>query len=171
MNKNLEKALNDQINAEFYSGYLYLAMSAYFEEQNMTGFAGWMYVQYQEEITHAVKFFRYVLERGGSVTLDTIAKPATDWKNAEEVFAEVVKHEHYVTGLINKLVDLAIAEKDHATNNMLQWFVAEQVEEEANVAQIFGQIKMVQESKQGLYMLNKELGLRVFVDATAKPTA
>lgn len=168
MNQKIEKALNDQINAEFYSAYLYLAMSAYFEEQNFVGFANWMYVQYQEETSHAIKFYRYVLERGGSASLDTIAKPEVTWKSAEDVFAEVLKHEQYVTSLINNLVDLAIAEKDHATNNILQWFVAEQVEEEANASQILGQIKMVQESKQGLYMLDKELGQRTFVDATLK---
>jgi ferritin len=125
-----------------------------------------MYVQYQEETTHVIKFYRYVLERGGSIRLETITKPETGWSSVEEVFAAVLKHEQDVSGLINRLVDLAIAEKDHASNNMLQWFVSEQVEEESSVSQILGQIKMVQETKGGLYMLDKELGQRTFVDAT-----
>ena len=168
MNEKMMKALNEQINAELYSAYLYLAMSAYFEEQNLLGFANWMYVQYQEETTHGIKLYRYILERGGTVTLNAIAQPPAVWKKPQDVFENVLQHEQQVTGLINHLVDLAISEKDHATNNMLQWFVAEQVEEEANAMTILGQIKMISGSREGLYLLDKELGQRVFVDATAK---
>ncbi|MCK5242379.1 ferritin [bacterium] len=171
MNEKMEKALNEQINAELYSAYLYLSMSAYFAAQDMPGFANWMYVQYQEETTHGIKIYKYVLERGGKVILTTIQQPPTEWKDTQQVFEEVLKHEQLVTSLINNLVDLALAEKDHASNNMLQWFVAEQVEEEANAMTILGQIKMVQASKESLYMLDKELSQRVFVDATQAPGA
>lgn len=166
ISKKMEEAINNQINAEFYSAYLYLAMSAYFENQNLPGFAHWMHAQYQEEVTHAMKFLNYLNERGGRVLLKTIEGPNNEWKGPLHVFEETLKHEQVVTGLINNLVDLAIQEKDHATNNFLQWFVGEQVEEEATAANILGTIKMVQDSKDSLYMLDKELAQRVFVDNT-----
>jgi len=160
----MEKALNDQINAEMFSSYLYLSMAAYFERMNLTGFANWMRVQEKEENAHGMIFFNYINERGGAVELQAIEKPAFDWKNPIKVFEEVLKHEQKITALINNLVNLAIQEKDHATNNKLQWFVAEQVEEEANASAILEQLKLVEGKGQGLLLLDRELKTRVFVD-------
>lgn len=162
MNKKMEKALNEQINAEMYSSYLYLSMSAYFSDANMNGFANWMRVQAQEEMAHAMIFFDYVNERGGRVELKAIEKPKKDWKNAIEVFEETLKHEQLVTSLIHNLVDLAITEKDHATNNKLQWFVKEQVEEEANATALLGEVKMTEGKGPGMFMIDRELKTRVF---------
>lgn len=168
--EKMQKAIEEQINAELWSAYLYLSMSAYFERQNLQGFANWMKIQWQEEITHAIKFFDYVHERGGQIFLKPIAGVQTDWKNPADIFTETLKHEQHVTALINNLVNIAIEEKDHATNNMLQWYVAEQVEEEANAEQILVQLKLIGDNGYGLLMLDRELATRVFVDST-KPTA
>jgi ferritin len=164
--EKMEKAINDQINAELYSAYLYLAMSSYFQAHDLPGFANWMFVQYQEETTHGLKFYKYVLERSGKIELKLIEAPKTNWKSPLEVFEEVLKHEQYVTERIHNLVDIAIAEREHATNAMLQWYVNEQVEEEANATLIIGQLKRIGESKDGLYMLDKELAARTFIDQT-----
>src|SRR6056297_696823 len=166
LSKKMEKALNEQINAELYSAYLYLSMSAYFEGQNFDGFANWLRVQYQEETSHAMKIYDYVHERGGKVTLTGIDSPQTDWKNPVEVFEQVFEHEQHVTSLINNLVNMAIDEKDHATNNMLQWYVAEQVEEEANAEKLLEDVKMISGKGQGMLMLDRELKQRTFVDET-----
>lgn len=166
LNKRIEEELNKQINAEFLSAYLYLSMSAYFEDKNLPGFANWMKVQYQEESTHAMKIFDYVNERGGKVLLKPIEGVKTEWQDTVEVFEETLKHEQYVTGLINNLVNIAIEEKDHATNNMLQWFVSEQVEEEAAADEILQQLKMLQGKKEGVFMLDRELKQRTFIDET-----
>jgi len=168
--EKMQKAIEEQINAELWSAYLYLSMSAYFERQNLQGFANWMKIQWQEEITHAIKFFDYVHERGGQIFLKPIAGVQTEWKNPADIFTETLKHEQHVTALINNLVNIAIEEKDHATNNMLQWYVAEQVEEEANAEQILVQLKLIGDNGYGLLMLDRELATRVFVDST-KPTA
>ena len=166
LNKRIEEELNKQINAEIWSAYLYLSMSAYFEDKNLPGFANWMRVQYQEELTHALKIFDYVNERGGRVILQPIEKVKTDWRDTVEVFEETLKHEQHVTGLINNLVNVAIEEKDHATNNTLQWFVSEQVEEEAAADEILQQLKMLQGKKEGVFMLDRELKQRTFIDET-----
>jgi len=173
LNPKIEKALNDQINAELYSAYLYLSMSAYFERMNLPGFAKWTYVQYLEETTHALKFFKHVNERGGSVKLASIKEPPTEWKSPADVFDNIYKHEQMVTSLINNIVDISLQEKDHATNNLLQWYVAEQVEEEANAQLILGHLKRAGDSKDGLFMIDKELSVRMFNDATGtiNPTA
>ncbi|MCK4663810.1 MAG: ferritin [Bacteroidales bacterium] len=168
LNKRVHEELNKQINAEYWSAYLYLSMSAYFENKNLSGFANWMRIQYQEEISHSLKLFDYVNERGGKVELRPIEAVETDWKDEIDVFEETLKHEQKVTGLINNLVDVAIEEKDHATNNMLQWFVSEQVEEEANVDEILQQLKMLDGNKHGLLMLDRELKQRTFIDETQK---
>jgi ferritin len=164
LSKKMEKALNDQINAELFSSYLYLSMAAYFERMNLPGFANWMRIQVQEENAHGMIFFNFVNERGGKVELQAIDKPAFEWKNPINVFEEVLKHENKVTDLINNLVNIAIQEKDHATNNKLQWFVAEQVEEEANASKILDQLKIVEGKGQGLLLLDRELQTRVFVN-------
>ena len=162
LSKKMLDELNKQVNAELYSSYLYLSMAAYFESINLKGFANWMKIQAQEEVTHAMKFFDYINERGGRVTLDTIKKPPAEWKSPLDVFENTYKHEVNVTKMINSLVDLAIKEKDHATYNMLQWFVAEQVEEEASADAIRHQLKFIGKDGRGLLMLDRELSRRVF---------
>ncbi len=158
----MEKAINDQIVAEMYSAYLYLSMSAYFEGQGLSGLATWMRVQFQEEQMHALKMFDYVGERGGHVRLGAIDAPPAEWKSPLEVFERTLAHEQLVTGLINKLVDLSHQLSDHATDNFLRWFVTEQVEEEATADSIRLQLKRVGDNGQGLLMLDRELGARVF---------
>jgi len=158
--KKLEKALNDQINAELYSAYLYLSMSAYFEAENLPGFARWMRIQWQEEVMHALKIYDYVNERGGRVTLKSIDEPPAKWKSPLDAFQATYKHEQVVTGRINDLVNLAMEGKDHATNAFLQWFVTEQVEEEKSADEIVQKLKKIADAPSGLYMLDKELGQR-----------
>lgn len=162
LKKKMLKALNDQINAEMFSSYLYLSMEAYFQSISLKGFAAWMRVQAQEEMMHAMKFYDYVNERGGKVTLEAIAKPETNWTSPLAVFEAVLKHEEHVTSLINDLVDLAISEKDHASNNFLQWFVSEQVEEEASAGEVVERLKLIKDNTSGLFMMDAELGKRVF---------
>ena len=142
LNKKIEKALNKQINAEYFSAYLYLSMSAWLEGQGLKGMAHWMRMQADEERLHVMKFFDFIHERGGNVELKAIDEPKTSWETALEVFEGAYEHEVKVTGLINDLVDLAIAERDHATNAMLQWFVTEQVEEEAAAQEIVDRLKL-----------------------------
>jgi ferritin len=158
----MESALNRQINAELYSAYLYLSMNAYFQSVNLQGFANWMRIQAMEEMSHADKFYRYLTDRGGRVTLEAVAKPPAQWEDPVAVFEEVFRHEQKVTSLINALVDLAIKEKDHATNAMLQWFVNEQVEEEASADTIVHQLKLIGDNGHGILMLDRELNKRVF---------
>ncbi|MFA3783181.1 ferritin [Melioribacteraceae bacterium 4301-Me] len=160
LSAKMEKALNDQINAEFYSSYLYLAMSAYFQSINFTGFATWMQVQSTEEYGHAMKIYNYLIEVNSRVKLELIEKPQESWKSPLEAFQEAYKHELYITDRINKLVNQAIAEQDHATNIFLQWFVKEQVEEVSTVNQIIEKFKLIGENKSALYMLDRELGQR-----------
>jgi ferritin len=160
LSPKIQDAMNKQLNAELYSAYLYLSMAAYFENANLRGMAQWMKVQAQEEAGHAAKFFKQICERGGRVTLTSITAPPTEWKSPLALFEEVYKHECHVTGLIHGLVDLAAAEKDHASSPFLQWFVSEQVEEEANAAEIVHHLKMIGDSKNGLLMLDHRLGER-----------
>lgn len=164
LKKSIESAINQQINAEFHSAYLYLSMSSYFQSIGMAGCANWMKVQYQEELAHATHFFDYVLERGGRVLLAPIAEVSVDFKNVLHVFEETLTHEVQVTGLINNLMDIAIKESDHATKSFLQWFVDEQVEEEANVEQILNNLRLINGEGQGLLMLDREMQARVFVN-------
>ena len=160
ISEKMEKAMNDQINAEIFSSYLYLSMSAYFESQNWLGFASWMKVQSQEEYAHAMKFFKYVNDVDGKVTLETIEKPKIDWKSPLHAFEEAQKHELYITERINKLVALANQEKDYAANLFLNYFVNEQVEEVATVNQIIHKFKLIGDNKSSQYFLDRELGLR-----------
>ncbi len=166
LSKKMTEELNKQVNAEMYSAYLYLSMSAYFSDQNLSGFANWMHVQAQEEMTHAMKIYHYILDRGEKVSLMPIEGPPTEWKNAVEILEEVYAHEQKVTSLINNLVYLARDEKDNATENMLQWFVAEQVEEEAAADELLQQAKMIKGEGHGMLMLDRELKQRQFVDET-----
>jgi len=160
LSKKMQKALNDQINAELYSSYLYLSMAAYFEAQNLLGFGNWMHIQAREENMHAMKFYTFVHDRRGRVLLQPIDGPQTEWESPLAVFEESLQHEQQVTGLINKLVDLAIKESDHATHSFLKWFLDEQVEEEANVDMVIQDLKRVGDSAQGLFLLDRELAGR-----------
>jgi len=161
INKKVEKALNEQINAEMYSSYLYLSMASDLEEKSLMGFAHWMKSQAQEELMHAMKFYDYVAERGGRVTLKAIDGPQTAWKNPTDLVGHVYKHEQHVTSLINGLMDLAIKEKDHATVNFLQWFVKEQVEEEASADEILKKLKLAGDKGNALFMIDKDLAARI----------
>jgi len=160
ISKKMEKALNEQINAEMYSAYLYLAMAAYFESENLSGCAAWMRIQVQEEMGHAMKFFGFINERGGRVVLKAIDQPAKEWKSPLAAFEASLEHEQMITGRINDLVDLAIAGKDHASNAFLQWFVTEQVEEETSVDKIIQMLKMADKAPGALFMIDRELGRR-----------
>ncbi|MCX7679324.1 MAG: ferritin [Spirochaetes bacterium] len=161
LSAKLSEELNKQINEEIYSAYLYFSMAAYFHAENFSGFARWMEVQAMEELTHAKKFFDYIIERGGKVTLSAIEKPQGEWKSAIDAFEAAYAHEQHVTKRINHLMEIAIAEKDYATIAMLQWFVTEQVEEEATASGIVAKLKMVS-GTNGIFYLDKELGTRTF---------
>ena len=154
------EAINKQINAELYSSYLYLAMAAYFEAKNWLGFANWMKIQSREENTHAMKFYQYILDRGGAVVLGDIKAADTGWKTPLEVFEAVYEHELKVTALINDLFKLARQEGDSATESMLKWFIDEQIEEEAHSKQIVDKLKLIKDSANGLFMLDHKLGER-----------
>ena len=169
--KKMEEALNEQVNAEMYSAYLYLSMESYFKSLNLNGFANWMRVQTQEEMTHAMKMYDFVIERGGRVLLKAIQGPPIQWKSPLAAFEAVSDHEQKVTGLINELVDLAINERDHATNSFLQWFVNEQVEEEASADELVKQLKLMENAPGGMFMLDRELGQRVFTPPASKGEA
>ena len=162
LSKKMEKALNGQINAEIYSSYMYLSMSAWFEQGGLAGLANWMRQQAQEEMFHAMKLFNFVNERGARVLLAAIDQPPADWKSALDVFQATLAHEQKVTGLINDLTNLALDERDHATNIFLQWFISEQVEEEAGVGAILDKLKLIGKDSSGLFALDQELGQRVF---------
>ncbi len=167
LKEKMLNAINDQINAEQYSALLYLSMSAYFYDKGLPGFANWMYIQYQEELTHANKFFSYVNERSGKVILKAIEQMPTEFDGVIDAFEKTLAHEQHVTSLINNLVDVAIEEKDHATQSFLKWFVDEQVEEEANVQEILDTLKLINGQGNGIFMLDREMRQRVFVDDTA----
>ncbi|MFC1781316.1 ferritin [Planctomycetota bacterium] len=168
LSKKMDEALNGQVNAEMYSAYLYLSMESFFVSLNLNGCANWMRVQAQEEMSHGMKIYDFINERGGRVVLKPIEGPPTEWNSPLAVFEAIYKHEQKVTGLINGLVDLAIAEKDHATNSFLQWFVNEQVEEEASADAIVQQMKMMEKAPGGMFMLDRELSQRVFTPPAAK---
>ena len=156
----MQDAINDQIQAEYYSSYLYLAMSAYCEEINMPGFAHWMRKQAEEEVEHAMKFYHYVVERGGRVVFGAIEQPPVDYDSILAVAEETLAHEQKVTSLIYQLYEVALEEKDYATQSLLKWYIDEQVEEEDNARTIVDQLKMVGGHTNGLIMLDKQLGAR-----------
>lgn len=157
----MQEAINNQINAELYSSYLYLAMAAHFEAASLPGFANWMRIQAEEEREHAMKFFNFLLDRGGRVQLKAIDAPPAEFGDALSIFEEVLKHEQKVTGLIYKLYEQAGKENDYATQVMLHWFIDEQVEEEKNASEIVAQLKMLGEPQLGrLLQLDHRLGKR-----------
>lgn len=162
ISKKMASALNEHLNNELFSSYLYLSMQAYSENAGLKGLANWFNVQVQEEVFHAQKFYKYILNQGEKVALEAIEKPQSKFNSPFDLFEQTLKHEKEVTARINKLVDLAKKEKDYATDGMLQWFVSEQVEEETSVNDIIQQLKLMGKDGSGLFMLDKELGQRVF---------
>ncbi len=160
LSPKLLDALNKQINEEYFSSYLYQAMVAYLEDLNLDGCAHWMSMQAEEEHQHALKIFNYVIERGGRVELLAVKAPPMSWDSPLDAFKAALEHEKYMTANINGLADLAQSEKDHATNNVLQWYVTEQVEEEANVDDIVKKMEMVGDTGHGLFMIDRELKMR-----------
>jgi ferritin len=160
LSEKMQAALNQQINAELHSAYIYLSMSAYFEDKNLRGFANWMRVQAQEEMGHAMKFYNFVIDRRGRVLLNPIAAVPTDWEVPLAVFQNAFEHEKKVSGMINDLVNLAIEERDHAANSFLKWFVDEQVEEEASADAVVQQLKMIGDSSAALFLLDREMAGR-----------
>ncbi len=165
------EAINEQVKYELYSSYLYLSMSAYFKDMGLSGFANWMRVQAKEEVTHAMKMYDYVQTRKGKIELLPIDAPPKTWKSPLDVLKAGLKHEEDVTARINKLVDLAVSNKDHASNNFLKWFVDEQVEEEDNFNDLVDKLTLIKNDANALLMMDKDLAARVFVDATAPAAA
>ncbi len=158
----MEKAINDQIKAELFSAYLYKSMASWFESEDFPGMANWMNIQSKEEMDHAMKFYDYVVERGGRVVFQAIEAPQSSWKSPLEAFEAALDHEKYISGRIDDLMDMSIEEKDHATRIMLNWFVEEQVEEEDNASRNVSRVRMLQDSKRGMYMLDREFADRVY---------
>ncbi len=165
--QKMQNAINEQINAELYSSYLYLAMSSYFEEINLKGMSHWMNIQAQEEIAHTMKFFNYIYDRGGKVTLKAIKAPPNNWSSALEVFEEAYNHECKVSSLIHDLVHMAEKEKDYASSSFLQWYVTEQIEEEASALEIVDKLKEIKNDKAGLFFIDSELSKRPAASANS----
>jgi ferritin len=159
--------INEQIKNEFYSAYVYLSMSAYFDERNLAGFAHWTRVQSQEEVGHSMRLFDYLIDRGGKPVLQAIDKPPADFSSPLQVMERALEHEQKVTGMIDTLYELAFKEHDFATQAQLQWFITEQVEEEKSAGTIVEQLKMIGDNRTALLMLDMELGKRGAVPATA----
>ena len=163
LDKKIEEAINKQINVEIYSSYLYYSMAAYFESLSLKGCSHWMNVQALEELTHTHKFVTFVGDRGGRVLMQPVDGPNTDWESPLAVFEDAYNHEVEVTGHINNLMDLALEERDHATVIFLQWFVTEQVEEEASTDEVVQKFKLMDKTEGGLFLLDQELAKRSFV--------
>ena len=160
ISERMQNALMDQVNAEMYSSYLYLSMASDLDSKGLGGFALWMKTQAQEELYHGMKLYDFVIERGGRAILKPIEGPQTEWTSPLAIFEGAYAHELKVTGLINDLMNMAIEEKDHATTNFLQWFVKEQVEEEASADKVVQKLKLIGDGGNGLFMLDKEMGAR-----------
>lgn len=160
------KALNAQLNKEFFSEYLYLSMSAYFSNIGLNGFANWMRVQTQEEHSHAMLIYDYIVSQNGKVELEKIEKPKTEWKDSLELFEQVLAHEEFITESINSVITVAEEQKDRATASYFLWFIDEQVQEEASAQDIISKLKLIDTDKSALYMLDKDLATRVFTPPT-----
>ena len=172
LKEKINKAFNSQVNKEVFSAYLYFSMCAYFDSINLKGFSNWMRVQAQEELFHANKFFSFVLERGGKIELEGIEKPQTTWKSPLDAFEAAYKHELFISASINDIVALSLEEKDFAAHSFLQWFVNEQVEEEANADEIVQKLKLLVDDKgSGIFMMNNELAARVYMPPAASAPA
>lgn len=167
ISKNLQKTLIEQLNKEFHSAYIYLGMSAYCSKEGFNGASKWFLIQYQEEVAHGMKMFKYLEDQHVCIELPAIKGVKVDYKSLLDVFKKSLAHEQYMTKNLNDLSDLAMKDKDHATYNLLQWYVTEQVEEEATVSEIIDHIKLVGDNGYGLYTIDKELGIRVFNNPTA----
>lgn len=168
LSKTVEKALSDQVNAELYSAYLYLAMSAQADKMGYKGFASWLRVQFQEETAHGLHIYDHILERGGCPKFPEIAGPESSFPSLKEMFEKVLSHEQYVTERIGNIATLAMKESDHATYQFIGWYVNEQVEEEAGADEILQKLKNINDNTAMLYALDTELAARVFVDPFAK---
>ncbi len=166
ISKDLQKALIEQLNKEYHSAYIYLGMSAYCSKEGFNGASNWFLIQYQEEVAHGMKLFKYLEDQDVEIKLPKIDAVAVDYKSLLDVFKKSLAHEQKMTKNLNNLSDLAMKEKDHATYNLLQWYVTEQVEEEATVSEIIDHIKLVGDNGYGLYTIDKELSGRTFVDPT-----
>ena len=158
--KAMQDAMNEQINKELYSSYLYLSMAAYFEDKNLMGFAHWMRLQAEEEREHAMKFYNFILDRGGRVQLKAIDAPETEWKSNLQIAEQVAEHEGKVTASINNLYEIALKEKDYPAQVMLQWFISEQVEEEKNAQELVAKLKLIEERGTAVLMLDHRLSKR-----------
>ncbi len=161
LSAKMEGALNEQLNREMYSAYLYMSMSSYSTNKGLKGFANWFMVQYHEEMFHAMKFYEYINLRGGRALLKALQQPPFDFASPLDAFEKTLAHEQFITKSINELMELAIAEKDHATQIFLQWYVTEQVEEESNDNEIIAQLKIIRDDPNGLMMLDRELAGRM----------
>lgn len=170
INTEVSKVLNEQVNKELFSAYLYLSMSAYFSDLGLAGFANWMRVQAQEEQAHAMLIYDFIISRGEKVILEKIDAPQTHWKNTLEVMQEVLKHEVYVTSLINNILSVAEQQKDRATTSYFMWFIDEQVQEEASAQEIIQKLLLIGEDKSALFMLDKDLAARIFTPPTKSAT-
>lgn len=167
LSEKMQNELNEQLNYELFSAYVYFSMEAYFLDKNLNGFANWMHVQAMEEMTHVLKFFNFLHESDGRVLLKPVEGPRTEWGSSLEAFEEAYAHEQSVTRRIHNIVDLALREKDFATHSFLQWFVNEQVEEENNAKQNVQNVKMVSDNSGAIFLLDRELAARVFVPPAA----
>ena len=167
-NEKIEKLINEQINAEMYSSYLYLAMSSYCADLGLAGVSNWLKIQAKEELCHADFMFNYLIERNGRVVLDAIAKPPSTWENVIEIFEETLKHEQYVTSRINNILTVAMEEKDHATASFYKWFIDEQVEEEATASDVLNKLKLTKAEGAALFFMDQEMLKRVFVQPMLK---
>lgn len=161
LSKKMEEALNEQLNRELYSAYLYMSMSSFSSANGLKGFANWFMVQYHEEMFHAMKIYEYINLQGGKALLKAFAQPPSDFASPLDMFEKTLEHEQFITKSINERVDMAMAEKDHATNIFLQWYVTEQVEEESNDNEIIAQLKLIKNDPQGLILLDRELAARM----------
>ena len=170
ISSNMAQQLNGQVNKEFYSAYFYMSMSAHSESENLKGVAAWFMAKYEEEMAHAMKIYRYLHDQGARVVLEAVDKPPTEYAGVLDMFQETLSHEQGVTAAFNDLVDAALAERDHATNIFLHWFVTEQIEEEATVNDIIGRVKLVGERGEGLFLIDNELAAAAKLLAQAAAT-
>lgn len=167
LHADIEKALNDQINAELFSAYLYYAMAAYFEATGIPGAAHWMRIQTQEELIHVSKYFEYIVDRGGRVALGAVAAPQAQWKSPLAAFEAALNHEREISSRIHRIADLAVKHRDHGTHNFLQWFISEQIEEEKSAEDVVQKLKLAGKDGAGLFMIDRELASRVFTPPAA----
>lgn len=168
LSSKMQEALNEQINAEFWSAFLYLSMSADFASKGLMGFSNWMYVQYKEEEDHAHRFFNYIIDRNGKPEIKPIKSVKSAWKTPVDALSDALAHERKVTAMIDNLFTIAAEEKDYATQSMLKWFIDEQVEEERTVQGLIDDLGLIKDNTFGLYTLDKDLGSRVYTPLDIK---